>query len=363
MNTLHRITSLGVLSLASVLTASGGAFAADHREAPAISEDPAADLNDIYIFPNPSDASRLVIMITVNPFIIPRQTGGTNFSEGVRYRFDIDHNNDGKSERTILFTFSGLVSGPAKMKVDFPGREFDFEADVTQPSVAAVAPAPRITTFNGIQAFAGQRDDPFFFDNVGFARFRAGTGTFSGADGFAGTNISAIILEAPVAVITGGPRAFQAWGSTDRRRTVVRRSADGRLEKGSGPWEQIERTGNPAISTALIPRPMRDKFNIGKPNRDARDFGAAIVASLNGYGTNSQNQQILASVAIPDTLKMNLDEPAGFPNGRRPQDDVIDTILFFVFNQPSTPPTDGANSNDKPFLDTFPYLAAPFQPA
>ena len=48
MNTLHRITSLGVLSLASVLTASGGAFAADHREAPAISEDPAADLNDIY---------------------------------------------------------------------------------------------------------------------------------------------------------------------------------------------------------------------------------------------------------------------------------------------------------------------------
>lgn len=351
-------------TLALTIGASCG-LAADHREAPLISEDPAADLNDIYVFPNPNDASRLCIMLTVNPFIVPEQNAGTNFSEQVRYRFEVDHNNDGRPERTILFTFSRLVTGGVPtMRVDFPGTQFDFDAEVTQPTVGRTAPTPRITTFNGIQAFAGHRDDPFFFNNVGFARFRAGTGDFSNAvDGFAGLNTSAIIIEAPFATITGGPRAFQCWGATDRRRTVVRRSADGRLERGTGPWEQIERTGNPAVSTAFIARPNRDKFNIGRPHRDVRDFGAEIAASLTGYGTNSQNQQILASVAVPDTLKVNLDNPPGFPNGRRPQDDVIDTLLFFIFNQPSVPPTDNVPSNDKPFLNEFPYLAAPFQPA
>lgn len=363
---MQRQTPLAALSAAAVLALCGAASAADHREAPLISEDPAADLNDIYVFPNPGDPSRLCIMLTVNPFIKPEQNAGTNFSESVRYRFEVDHNNDGKSERTIAFTFKNLVTGGTPtMRVDFPGSQFDFDATVTNPSVAATAPAPVITDFNGIQAFAGHRDDPFFFNNVGFARFRAGAANPFGnaVDGFAGTNTSAIIIEAPIATITGGPRAFQAWGATDRRRTVVRRSASGKLEKGSGPWEQVERTGNPAVSTAFIARPNRDRFNIIGPNRDARDFGAEIGASLTAYGTNAQNQAILASVAIPDTLKVNLDNAPGFPNGRRPQDDVIDTLFFFIFNQPSTPPTDNVPANDKAFLNAFPYLAAPFQPA
>ncbi len=365
MKSMRQIVPATLLAACAIGSFPAASLAADHREAPLISEDPAADLNDIYVFPNPSDASRLCIMLTVNPFIVPEQNAGTNFSENVRYRFEIDHNNDGKPERTILFTFSRLVTGGTPtMRVDFPGREFDFDATVTQPTVGRTAPAPVITTFNGIQAFAGHRDDPFFFNNVGFARFRAGTGDFSNAvDGFAGVNTSAIIIEAPVATITGGPRTFQAWGATDRRETVVRRSSSGRLEKGTGAWQQIERTGNPAVSTAFIARPNRDRFNIGRPNRDARDFGAEISASLDGYGTNAENKAILASVAIPDTLKCNLDNPPGFPNGRRPQDDVIDTLFFFIFNQPATPPTDQVPSNDRPFLNEFPYLAAPFQPA
>ncbi|MFM9958934.1 MAG: DUF4331 family protein [Phycisphaerales bacterium] len=359
-------------SFAAILAASLAAFAgapvslaADHREAPLIAEDPTADLNDIYVFPNPNDATRLCIMLTVNPFIKREQNAGSNFSENVRYRFEIDHNNDGRPERTISFTFLRLVTGGVPtMKVDFPGTQFDFDATVTQPSLAPTAPAPTVTTFNTIQAFAGQRDDPFFFNNVGFARFRAGVANPFGnaVDGFAGVNTSAIILEAPIATITGGPRTFQCWGATDRRRTVVRRSAAGRLEKGSGPWEQIERTGNPAVATAFVARPNRDRFNIIRPNRDAQDFGAEISATLTALGTNPANQAILASVAIPDTLKVNLDNAPGFPNGRRPQDDVIDGLFFFIFNQPTTPVTDNVPANDKAFLAAFPYLAEPFQP-
>ena len=51
---------------------------------------------------------------------------------------------------------------------------------------------------------------------------------------------------------------------------------------------------------------------------------------------------------------------AGFPNGRRLQDDVIDTILTLVNN--GSPLGDNVNANDVPFRDVFPYLASPHQP-
>jgi hypothetical protein len=51
---------------------------------------------------------------------------------------------------------------------------------------------------------------------------------------------------------------------------------------------------------------------------------------------------------------------AGFPNGRRLGDDVIDTILFFVANQNAL--KDNANANDVPLRDAFPFFAPPQQP-
>ena len=52
---------------------------------------------------------------------------------------------------------------------------------------------------------------------------------------------------------------------------------------------------------------------------------------------------------------------AGFPNGRRPADDVIDTILFLVTNGGLTT-GDNVNANDVPFRDAFPFFAPPHQP-
>jgi hypothetical protein len=52
---------------------------------------------------------------------------------------------------------------------------------------------------------------------------------------------------------------------------------------------------------------------------------------------------------------------AGFPNGRRPTDDVIDTILFLVTNGALTT-GDHVDDNDAPFRDSFPFFAASHQP-
>jgi hypothetical protein len=51
---------------------------------------------------------------------------------------------------------------------------------------------------------------------------------------------------------------------------------------------------------------------------------------------------------------------AGFPNGRRPQDDVIDTIVTLINNRVQQ--GDNVNGNDVPFLNAFPFFAPPTQP-
>jgi hypothetical protein len=82
-------------------------------------------------------------------------------------------------------------------------------------------------------------------------------------------------------------------------------------------------------------------------------------------GTNGQS---LRSMIEPDTLKLDLSRPAGFPNGRTLSDPVIDITLAMLFvdfsvsgqsprtfaNLPLNPP-----GNDEPFSDTFPFLAPP----
>jgi hypothetical protein len=82
-------------------------------------------------------------------------------------------------------------------------------------------------------------------------------------------------------------------------------------------------------------------------------------------GTGGQS---LRSMIVPDTLKLDLNRPSGFPNGRDLDDPVIDMTLAALFldlsvtgqspmtfaNLPLNPP-----ANDKPFSTTFPFLAPP----
>ena len=51
---------------------------------------------------------------------------------------------------------------------------------------------------------------------------------------------------------------------------------------------------------------------------------------------------------------------AGFPNGRRPNDDVIDTIVTLVNNR--VPLGDNVDRNEVVFRGAFPFFAAPHQP-
>ena len=194
------------------------------------------------------------------------------------------------------------------------------------------------------------------------------------------------------------------WASTERRKLEV---SNGRDRGGAGPWVQVNRLGNPLINELFIPISRKDEFNRTQPSEDGQRFGQyalepelvkAINALFNlGCPTTNRTDivqalftgipgltQIGTNPAAADTLKLNLDVPAtdpaqasrfgviggdtgGLPNGRRLSDDTVDIFLrvacgFLVpANQggKQLPLGDGVDVNDKPFLSTFPYAAAP----
>ena len=288
----------------------------------------------------------------------------------------------------------------------------------TMPDYNALAAEGVRSLPGGGKVFAGQRDDPFFvdlgqtFDSINF-RPNVGTGNQGGGkDDLAGYNTHSIVLQVPESRVTrngqsvSGPGASNAvvgvWSSTERRRLQV---TDGSRGKGKGKWVQVSRLGNPLVNEVIIPLGKKDQFNRTQPQDDAKLYGqyvvepelAKLMNALFDLGVKETGRtdivtalltgiegvtQISKNPAAADTLKINLGVPpsatenrfgviagdnAGFPNGRRLGDDVVDIELRVIggFLVPEDqggkklPLGDGVDQNDRPFLSSFPYVAPP----
>lgn len=352
-----------IMALCGALSAVPG-LASDHQEAPLMQEDGTADIADFYAFRNPNDSAKLVLAMTVNAASVPEEAALYNFSPSVLYRFNIDNDGNATIDHHIDVTFSPSVPGPQRLKAVFPNGEV-VEGEVTLPTTLDPEPNPPIllesSRGSGVRVFAGPRDDPFFFDVVGSSRFVSRTGFFTGTDGFAGQNVSAIVVEVPLSMVTDGSERLQIWGETGRPYVTIRRSGSTQVQKNIGPFKQIERAGNPSVNFTFIPPTLRDLFNARKPRRDAKNFMDPIVASLKAIGTDEENIEILLKIIVPDTLKLDLTEADGFPNGRRLENDVMDTLFFYLSNQVDPRLADGVDENDVAFLNEFPFLASPHQ--
>ena len=282
----------------------------------------------------------------------------------------------------------------------------------TFPNYQAFVNGAIRTLRDGTKVFVGQRDDPFFvdlgatFDGI---NVRKGTGNQGeGKDDFAGMSTSAVVLQLPERLVTRNRRAVSSpsagnavvgvWSTTERRRLQVAGGARAR-----GRYVQVSRLGNPLVNEVVIPLGKKDQFNRTTPNRDAALYGAYVVkpelaavlnalfkvgapengrtdivqALLQGIPGVNQHARRGAKPAV-DTLKLNLGVPpasgaedrfgviggdtAGFPNGRRLGDDVVDIELQVVagfLKGNKVPLGDGVDRNDRPFLSRFPYLAPP----
>jgi hypothetical protein len=285
----------------------------------------------------------------------------------------------------------------------------------TTPGYRQVAQNAVTQLEGGGQVFAGQREDAFFgdigsiFDSLGFRR---GTGNAGGGkDFFAGYGVHTISLQVPIAGLNDPDGIIGVWSSAERQQIQVERvtrRVRGRLVRSdvtTRPWVQVSRLGNPLVNEVIIPTARKDAWNRATPNRDSQFvqfFRTPVLAALinqlypGAIDAPEQNRDDLVQILLTgvpnlnstgstqaDMLRLNLaiaptaavgagnrlgvlaNDLAGYPNGRRLEDDVIDISERAVAgkllgNARADLLGDGVDANDVPFLPSFPYQADPF---
>jgi|GraSoiStandDraft_4_1057263.scaffolds.fasta_scaffold03567_2 hypothetical protein len=349
------------------------ASTADHRDAPGVDEDPRADINDIYAFVNPNSGN-VVLAMTVNPF----QIGGApaiSFGQDVLYEFKIDNDGDNVEDLVVQTTFTPIVPGPQRFNVRGPAKprtagtasSLLLEA---APVISGPADGTIVTQGSGtvLKAFAGTRDDPFFFDLIfGFRLLGISPGgpltRPPGIDFFAGINVSVLALEIPGSALRGrAGDILRIWGTTGRPKTTVRSGSVYLADTNTGPYVQIDRMAFPVENTVLMPTRLKDAFNRSVPAQDSLFREDAILSLVKINNDRTYSQTLVDAVLFPDVLTLDLSKGnSGFLNGRRPQDDVIDIVLQAASK--GVLAGDAVNANDVPFLSDFPFFAAAHDPS
>jgi hypothetical protein len=279
---------------------------------------------------------------------------------------------------------------------------------------------------NGITVWAGTADDPFFIDLGAFfdsVNFRSGVGpvlsptidadnTHNYApDAVGGYNVNSIVLQVPITMLTVDGKIHPAgdkqavigtYGSTSRHRITVRRSP--RPDQNYGAFQQVNREGNSLINEAIIGTGFKDRFSMDFPAHDSQfaDFvlnpvAAAVLSSLGvPVPPNPRTDLLILAQYEPpicpgcgpkdagpvaDLLRLNTGIPptpvgsqkrlgfiagdvAGYPNGRRPIDDVFDISLRAIegilvdSTKFGLALGDGVNTKTEGFNNSFPYVMA-----
>lgn len=234
------------------------------------------------------------------------------------------------------------------------------------------------------------------------------------ADTVSGYAVNVIAIEVPIEMLTSTGRVeaasvpaatIGAWGATSRPRLTVRRSPNPLTTAGD--LRQVQRMGQPLFNELLIGVGSKDKFSMSQPKDDAQ-FAAFALDPVLARIVNAAYGGAVAIPPVPrtdllplvtyappiaaagtpagpvaDLLRLNTGVPAtppaqanrlgllagdaaGYPNGRRLMDDVVDIALRAVvggvlapgFNRaPNNRLGDGVNVNDAPYRMEFPYLA------
>jgi hypothetical protein len=409
---------LGVVALRG---GPSGAQASSHREAPLIAQDPTADNTDLYAFVSPDKPDTATIVANWIPGEDP--AAGPNyytFSPTARYDIYVDKNGDGRPDVTYRFRFkdqpsqyflgntqqSYTVTKTVGTKTTVVGNGLltppDNIGPRSTPDYSSLAAKGVHQLDDGTTVFAGQRDDAFFGD-IGaifdLVAIRMGTGANGGGKDFlAGYGVHAIALQIPKAQLDNGTNhTIGVWAATDRQKAGVN-------GKGEGRWVQVSRLGDPLINEVLIPTNLKDFWNSRSPDKDKqfeKYYENPILATVleklypqfgpfqdtkrddlvQVLGTGLKQPALnYTGPTFADELRLNLSIPptpfdklnrlgvlggdlAGYPNGRRLEDDVIDIserVVGGALIGHSLPLGDGVDANDVPNLHAFPYEAAPF---
>jgi hypothetical protein len=249
----------------------------------------------------------------------------------------------------------------------------------------------------------------------------------AGVNGLQGYNVHTIAIQVPMRELTRDgslPRdpmssksVIGVWSSASRKKSSVWDRRRGKVV-GHGPWKQVSRLANPLVNEVLIPMPLKDRWNASPPWKDAAfdqyvtkpelakllpvlypgvfpnlaaytkpradlqailhtGIPAGVVPGFQNFTGPTKADMLRLNMAIPPTANPNplglvAGDAAGFPNGRRLEDDVVTIELRAVagltiplVDKSFTPDgaasavTDGTTNTNAPLLGTFPYLGLP----
>lgn len=267
------------------------------------------------------------------------------------------------------------------------------------------------------RVFVGQRKDPFVvalgetFDLVNLNPLGPPDAQ---EDDVADKNVTSFVLELPISCLTSDSPIVGAWTTASLRQARVLNpepstGADGKkaAEIHGGPWTQVSRLGSPLVNEVVIGLEAKDRFNHSEPKDDAQFadfvtnptlpallevlFGVhaptafprtdLVSAFLTGVADLNQPSGVvpaemlrlntsIAPTAKPEQNRLGVlgGDLAGFPNGRRPGDDVVDIELRVAMGvllsqdvapDGQLPYTDGAFLDASRFPAEFPYLLSP----
>ena len=283
------------------------------------------------------------------------------------------------------------------------------------------------------KVFVGQRKEPFYiavgkiFDLFNFNPLGPEVG--GNNNDLEAKNVSTLALELPITCLTAGTDpVIGAYTTASLRQGRLLNGSPGTgLNKASregGAWTQVSRLGMPLVNEVVIGIDDKDRFNASKPKDDAANFAdyvtnpvlpaliqslfPAAVAPTNFprtdlvtvflKGIKGVNQPTPAPTVLAEMMRLNTSiapvaigaqnalgvaagDNAGFPNGRRPGDDVVDLSLRVAMGalcvltgatdtlqvgcKPSDAPagglalTDGVRKTSINYGATFPYLTTP----
>jgi Domain of unknown function (DUF4331) len=325
----------------------------------------------------------------------------------------------------------------AKSIADYPGYAANFVRTITIPGCSA---SGRVFVGQRQDGFVVNLGETFDLVNIKYPVTELAPAGINARqlapNSLAGYNVTSIALEIPAVCLTAGSDpVIGGWTTASLRQASVLNpqpqsaksvasvgvvaSPTGAAVQG-GAWTQVSRLGMPLVNELVIGLPDKDRFNASSPSGDAQFsdyvtnpslpillqtlFGAAGVRAPNVYprtdleaafltGIKGINQPV--SVTPAEEIRLNTSTPptpfamqndlgvlggdmAGFPNGRRPMDDVVDIelrvamgVLLSPFDGSSSDPdpasdasrqlhyTDGAEPNPANYLAAFPYLNTP----
>jgi hypothetical protein len=276
------------------------------------------------------------------------------------------------------------------------------------------------------RVFVGQRKEPFYIA-VGKSFDLFNLNPLGPEDGgnnndLEAKNVSTIAMEVPIACLTSGSEPVIGAYTTAsvRQARLVNPSPGaglGNAAKSGGAWAQVSRLGMPLVNELVIGLDDKDRFNASKPSNDAafldyvtnptlpaliqtlfpsapaptnfprNDLVAAFLTGIQGVNKPANavpSEMLRLNTSIAPTaagsqspLGVAGGDNAGFPNGRRPADDVVDLSLRVAMGAlchiasaavgcaPADAPagtaalTDGVRKTAANYGTTFPYLTTP----